>query len=86
MPEGEKSVVLLNGEKEKKKKNTDLSNKSDDIEFDVIARSRVGNTINSLNQGMSKFISYSQNLQRKVTKYKLFVTVVMPRISLFQIK
>ena len=62
MPEDEKSVVLLNGEKEKKKKNTDLSNKSDDIEFDVIARSRVGNTINSLNQGMSKFISYSQNL------------------------
>ena len=52
MPEDEKSVVLLNGEKEKKKKNTDLSNKSDDIEFDVIARSRVGNTIDSLNQGM----------------------------------
>ena len=63
MPEGEKSVVLLNGEKEKKKKNTDLLNKADDIEFDVIARSRVGNTINSLNQGMSKFISYSQNLR-----------------------
>ena len=62
MPEGEKSVVLLNGEKEKKKKNTDLSNKSDDIEFDVIARSRVGNTINSLYQGMPKFISYSENL------------------------
>ena len=58
MPEDEKSVVLLNGEKEKKK-NTDLLNKSDDIEFDVFARSRVGNTINSFNQGMSKFISYS---------------------------
>ena len=52
MPEGEKSVVLLNGEKEKKKKNTDLLDKADDIEFDVIARSRVGNTINSLIQGL----------------------------------
>ena len=52
MPEDEKNIASFNGEKEKKKGIIALSNKSDDNEFDVIARSRVGNTINSLNQGM----------------------------------
>ena len=53
MPADEKKIGMINGEKEKKKENTVLSNESYDNEFDVIARSRVGNTINSLNQGMS---------------------------------
>lgn len=53
MPEEGENAAMINGEKEKKKENKDLSNESYDNEFDVIARSRVGNTINSLNQGMS---------------------------------
>ena len=53
MPEDGKNIAVINGEKEKNKEITVLSNESYDNEFDVIARSRVGNTINSLNQGMS---------------------------------
>ena len=53
MSEEGENKAFINGEKEKKKENTVFSNESYDNEFDVIARFRVGNTINSLNQGMS---------------------------------
>ena len=59
MPKAEKKLAPINGEKEKEQKNNNSLNISDEIddnEFQVIARSRVGNTLGSLNQGMRYII------------------------------
>ena len=60
MPKAEKKLAPINGEKEKEQKNiysSYMSNEIDDNQFQVIATSRVGNTLGSLNQGM-RYITF----------------------------
>ena len=55
MPGVENKVATTNGEKEKNKKNKKSSNKSeenDENDFQIIAESRVRNTLNSIQQGI----------------------------------
>lgn len=55
MPGVENKVSNINGEKEKNKENKKSSNESeekDENDFQVIAESRVRNTLNSIQQGI----------------------------------
>ena len=60
MPGAGYKVATINGEKEKNKENGTSSNKSeekDDNDFEVIAESRVRNTLNGIGQGIKHFAS-----------------------------
>ena len=58
MPGVENKVATINGEKEKYKENNTPSYKSeekDENDFQIIAESRVKNTLNSIQQGKVPF-------------------------------
>ena len=60
MPGVENKVATINGEKEKYKENNTPSYKSeekDENDFEVIAESRVRNTLNGIGQGIKHFAS-----------------------------
>ena len=58
MPGVENKVATINGEKEKNKENkksSNISEEKDENDFQIIAESRVRNTLNSIQQGIVPF-------------------------------